>query len=246
MCEYLLVAWLDLNHPDEEFDEVSTETVGPLVTALSKFGAVAAYRLTSGGRTMANLGGRLARIDQGPTLRNPQFMMLLQLEEIEAMFGRGGARATLTQLVSDGGVVRDSYQALYTSASPTAGPEPLEDDSLGAVVQLGTFSMLDEEGEWELAEWYACTRLAAIPVMQGAYRARRLYSVCGATKFGVLYEFASLAMRKRHFEEAHETYALDDSHPTGRVVGRTVHAPWSPSIGERIIPPVREGAGSPG
>jgi hypothetical protein len=75
--------------------------------------------------------------------------------------------------------------------------------------------------------------------MPGCIGTRKLLGVAGWAKHGVLYEFESLEMRLKHFEEPHESLSLDSSHWSARITGNTVHTPGSPTIGTRIWPPVR-------
>ena len=41
-------------------------------------------------------------------------------------------------------------------------------------------------------------------------------------------------LRLKHFEQGHESLALDPSHWTNRITRASIHAPGSPFIGERI------------
>jgi hypothetical protein len=68
--------------------------------------------------------------------------------------------------------------------------------------------------------------------------ARKLLSVSGWAKHSILYEFTSLEGRMKDFEEGHEELALDPKQWTGRIARTTIHAPGSPTVGERIWPPV--------
>ncbi len=77
--------------------------------------------------------------------------------------------------------------------------------------------------------------MARIP---GVIATRKLVSVAGWAKHGILYEFTSLAARLEHFEVPHESLALDPKEWTGRVGSATIHTPGSPVIGPRIWPPV--------
>ncbi len=65
-----------------------------------------------------------------------------------------------------------------------------------------------------------------------------MVSVAGWAKYSVMYEFTSLQARMEGFELPHEALALDEKNWTGRVVRYTQHTPGSPTVGERIWPPV--------
>ena len=98
------------------------------------------------------------------------------------------------------------------------------------------------QDEFDVGAWYAQHRLPAMARMPGCIGARTMLSVAGWAKYSVLYEFTSLAARMEHFEQGHESLALDTKQWTGRVVRYTMHAPGSPTVAERIWPPVDETA----
>jgi hypothetical protein len=234
MNKYLYASWLGFG--DRLGQDITASTLLTNVGALEVFGPLAVYRLTGGGKTMADLGRRVARLELDPSLRNTQFVVLLELHTAKAALGSDGLRAALRHKVLDPLAVPVSFESLFIESEHTIGPEKLDSATFGEAIQFGTFSMKDVESEWAVADWYESLRLPAIGEMAGAHRARRLFSVCGEPKFGILYEFASLELRHQHFEGAHEKYALDESHPTGRIVTRTIHTPMSPSVGELIGP----------
>lgn len=233
MNKYLLVTWLRLDG-SAEAQGARFEVVDRLAN-LGRFGPTATYRLTGGGETMAELARRVARLDLDPALRECRFAVLTELDDVGTALGVHGARQAVTTVLEDLRAA-GSYQALFIESERTPGTEPIGDGTFGGAIQLGTFSMKDEEGDWAVADWYDSLRLPSIEEMPGTHRARRLFSVCGAPKFGILYEFTSLETRERYFERAHEKHALDNAHPTGKIVERTIHAPMSPSVGERIFP----------
>ena len=75
--------------------------------------------------------------------------------------------------------------------------------------------------------------------MPGSIATRKLVAASGWAKHAILYEFTSLEARLEHFEEPHEGLALDAKEWTGQIVRTTLHAPGSPSIAERLWPPVK-------
>ena len=74
--------------------------------------------------------------------------------------------------------------------------------------------------------------------MPGSIASRKLLCVAGWAKHAVMYEFTSLEARLANFEEPHESHALDPKEWTGRIVRYTIHTPGSPTVGQRIWPPV--------
>ena len=131
---------------------------------------------------------------------------------------------------------------LYQEVTYTAGPEAdqARKSGIGPAIQFGLFDVRSEDDEWEVNEWYRTRRLVSISTLPGAIRARRYVSVAGGpAKFGILYEFVSLAARIEHFEPMNSRdHDLDAPAPgpdgvvTPRLIAdRTAHPPMSPSVG---------------
>jgi hypothetical protein len=99
----------------------------------------------------------------------------------------------------------------------------------GPVVQFGTFNIDALEHETEMETWYARSRLPLVGRTPGAVGARKVVSIAGWAKHGIMYEFESL--------EAAAGIQADTSDWSRQVVDTLVHAPHSPSLGVRIWPP---------
>ena len=112
---------------------------------------------------------------------------------------------------------------------------------LGPCIQFGNFNC-DWRDEQDILAWYANWRMPAMCDLPGVIRARRLSSIAGWAKHGVLYEFSSLALRNEHFL-GHEDARPDAKAYSDRMVEKLVHAPASSTLALRLWPPVR-GAGS--
>jgi len=115
------------------------------------------------------------------------------------------------------------------------GPEAKRRDSgeaLSPCIQLGSFNpgSADEE---EILAWYAQWRLPSLSKLPGSVGMRKLVSVAGWAKHGVLYEFASLAARDEHFPD-HEAAHPEMAAWTDRFVRKLLHAPGSPNLAQRI------------
>lgn len=110
----------------------------------------------------------------------------------------------------------------------------------GPAIQMGSFRTAKLENEFDVGAWYAQYRLPAMARMPGCIAARVMLSVAGWAKYSVLYEFTSLEARLENFEKPHEALALDAQEWSGRVVRYTMHTPGSPTVGQRIWPPVAD------
>jgi hypothetical protein len=130
---------------------------------------------------------------------------------------------------------------IFTEEARADGPDARRREGryvLAPGIQLGNFnsgSYLDED---ELLAWYAQLRLPSFRTLPGGICIRKMASVSGWAKHGVLYEFTSLAARAQQFR-AHEAKNRKLAAWTHEVVAKLVHAPGSPAVAQRIWPPVR-------
>jgi hypothetical protein len=120
---------------------------------------------------------------------------------------------------------------------PEVGQRPT-DLQLSPCIQLGSFNAGKYQDEDGLMDWYAHCRMAAMGTLPGCLGVRKLVSVSGWAKHGVLYEFLSLKSRNDHFPN-HERANLEAKAWSDRVVPTLVHAPGSPNVACRIWPPVK-------
>jgi hypothetical protein len=105
-------------------------------------------------------------------------------------------------------------------------------------IQLGTFNTGSYKDEDELLAWYAEYRLPAMRMIPSSIGMRKLVSVSGWAKHGVLYEFTSLEARAKTFR-AHEAQDPATAAWSNEVITKLVHAPGSPNVAQRIWPPLR-------
>ena len=111
--------------------------------------------------------------------------------------------------------------------------------ALSPCIQLGTFQSGTGEGdEDDLLAWYAQCRLPAMTRLTGCVGVRKIVSVSGWAKHGVLYEFVSVAERNKYFPD-HEKGHPEDEAWTDRLVRKLLHAPGSPNVAERIASVVK-------
>ena len=130
---------------------------------------------------------------------------------------------------------------LFTEEARVNGPEAKRREgryTLAPGIQLGNFNSGSWKDEDELLSWYADLRLPNFKTMPSGIALRKLASVSGWAKHGVLYEFTSLEERAKNFR-AHEAKNKKHTQWTHDVVAKLVHAPGSPAVARRIWPPVK-------
>ncbi|PYR35135.1 MAG: hypothetical protein DMF90_14690 [Acidobacteria bacterium] len=87
--------------------------------------------------------------------------------------------------------------------------------------------------EVDILAWYAQLQMPNLSVAPGCIRTRRLASVSGWAKLGILYEFSSVDLRNKYFGKGGGA-----PHKWTSAVQELVHAPGSPTVARRIWPSV--------
>jgi len=129
---------------------------------------------------------------------------------------------------------------IFTDESDIGGPEAGKRDAkqaLSPCIQLGSFNAGSAD-EDEILDWYANWRLPSMNRLPGCVGIRKLVSVSGWAKHGVMYEFVSLAERNKHFPD-HEKASPEMDAWTDRLVRKLLHAPGSPCVAQRIFSAVK-------
>lgn len=108
----------------------------------------------------------------------------------------------------------------------------------GPCIQIGSYNC-ELSAEEEMLAWYTQWRMAAMRTLPGCIRTRKLASVAGWAKHGIIYEFDSVEIRNRHYP-LHEASRPDMKAWTKRMVLELSHAPGSANLAERIWPPAAD------
>ena len=104
-------------------------------------------------------------------------------------------------------------------------------EPLSPCIQLGSFNA-GEADEEEVLAWYAEWRFPSMQKLQGCVGIRKLVSIAGWAKHGVLYEFSSLEARNKYFPRHEDPFP--EKEWTDRFVRKLMHAPGSPNVVQRI------------
>jgi len=126
---------------------------------------------------------------------------------------------------------------VFTEESRADGPEANRRGGKltpSACIQIGTFNA--PGCEEELMSWYGDWRIPGLSKLPGCVGIRKLVSVIGWAKHGVLYEFASLQLRRENMPKLQTIY-VEESKWSDRFIPALLHAPQSPVVGLRIWPP---------
>lgn len=233
MIDVLHAAWL-VTDEGLSRDDVVDEYLR-LVADVEGVSSSAVYSVLGGGEKMNEVAATLARLDFSRLRSHRPVAVALSslsslkgLPELAKLFGTTGE--------VDPAIEASRYvaaQAVYKLAGAVDGPSAANAPAWAPAVQFGALNTESVASEWLLSDWYENVRFPECQLTGGAYRASRYVSICGPTKFAVLYEFESLAARLAHFE-GHEARGLDREHPSSRVRDVVVHLPGAPYIGELL------------
>lgn len=190
-------------------------------------------------------GGRLKHTNDAAVGTGNGYIMLFGAEDAHA-FARPTPRELHAELSKEDQkmlALRDKERVnIMTDEARADGLDSKQREAKAALspcIQLGTFQPGTHEGdEDDLLAWYARCRLPAMTRLAGCVGVRKIVSVSGWAKHGVLYEFVSLAERNRHFPD-HEKGHPEDEAWTDRLVRKLLHAPGSPNVAERIASVVK-------
>ncbi len=124
---------------------------------------------------------------------------------------------------------------IMTDEAQVDGPEAGQRQAgiaLSPCIQVMCFNA-NWKDEEELLAWYARGRMPAMSKLPGCVGTRKLVSVAGWAKHGVLYEFVSTEARNEHFP-GHEKSNPALEAWTRALVPRLIHAPGSPNVANRL------------
>jgi hypothetical protein len=248
MTQGIWAVWYDLSNDDtlrEEYLDWFHGTHLPGLLSRSGFAWAAHYRIVGGGARMDEIHDRLARPDDPDLGAGTQFLALVGATVPHVFFEPKvlDIEPELSPEASDMlALRRESRTCFFTEEAQITGPASgsrSDETAPAPAIQMGSFRTKTVADEFDLAAWYAQYRLPAMSRMPGCVATRKLVSLAGWAKHSILYEFTSLEARERHFQ-GHESLALDDTVWTSKIIGYTIHAPGSPSVGYRLWPEVTE------
>jgi hypothetical protein len=124
---------------------------------------------------------------------------------------------------------------IFAEASRVTGPgakDYKDGMTLAPCIQLGTYN-IDPRKEVDILAWYAQLQMPNMAAAPGCVRTRKLASVSGWAKMGILYEFASVELRGQTFGAGR---GGGGPHKWQGAVRELIHAPGSPNVARRLWP----------
>ena len=246
MDQAVWAIWYDLqDHTQTEYIEWLHKEYLPNLQMRPGFTWAAHYRSQGGGTDMEKVRNTFPKSRGMEGLgKGTQFLMLVGAAEPWALLSpsviheeraiTGKARQMLDMR-------QNTRSCIFSVFARVDGPEMNQrpiGTTPGPAIQMGSFRINELENEYDVGAWYAQHRLPAMARMPGCIGARVMLSIAGWAKYSVLYEFTSLETRLKYFEKPLESLMLDEQDWSGKIVRSTMHTPGSPTVAERIWPPV--------
>ena len=105
-------------------------------------------------------------------------------------------------------------------------------------IQLGNYQTHNQNDDMDLGLWYRQMKLPQVTRARGCIGARKLVSIVGWAKHGVLYEFTDMDPGEKDFERRFREAGMSERWPGRHVLKIVTHAPHGPLAGRRIWPPL--------
>lgn len=238
--------WYDLEENDRkgEFLAWMHGEYLPFLRAKTDYLWVAHYESDGGGAAIRHLRDKIMLRPQEDVGVGSQYLLLVGADTPRVFLNPStpdpaiGGTGPFDSML---GLRRGVRPSLFLEEVRVTGPAPRDPRyglTTAPAIQMGSLRMRTLEEEIDIGRWYEQLRLPEMARTPGCLAARKYVSIAGWAKHAILYEFATLADRMRHFEEAQEAKGMDPTHWTWRIARTTVHAPGSPTVGRRIWPPV--------
>ena len=173
--------------------------------------------------------------------RGSQYLLVTAAASPDVFFDPNVTAETDTETVARLAKRKEYRFGIFIEETRVSGPDwyrHLPGTGAPPAIQLGNYLTSTQKDDMDLALWYRTMKLPQVTRARGCIGARKLVSLVGWAKHGIMYEFESLEARTRQFEEPEESKIVDPKEWTGRIVRTTLHTPGSPVVGERIWPPV--------
>ena len=169
-----------------------------------------------------------------------QNVVLTAAASPEVFFGPGNPIDDLAAAHADKLAVRDNFRAaVFVEEQVINSPEQRTlPYGMGPppAMQLGNYNTDTPEDEIELARWYRAERFPRVAVSRGMIRGRKLLSIAGWPKHGVLWEFTDLPDGAFTFEPRFVEADRGENWLGRHVLEYVTHAPGSPHTGRRVWP----------
>ena len=171
-----------------------------------------------------------------------QNVVLIAAASPEVFFGPNNSVDALDEVNATKLSIRDNYRsAVFIEEQVINSPEQRAlPYGMGPppAMQLGNYNCGTPDDEIELARWYRSERFARVSVSRGMIRGRKMLSIAGCPKHGVLWEFTDLPEGEFTFEPRFIEADRNENWQGRHVLEYVTHSHQGPHAGRRIWPKV--------
>jgi hypothetical protein len=134
---------------------------------------------------------------------------------------------------------REHRFAIFVEETRVSGPDwyrHLPGSGAPPAIQFGNYQTRTQQDDIDLGYWYRQMKLPQVTRTRGCIGARKLVSVAGWAKHGILYEFMDMEPEEDNFEQRFRDAGLNERWQGRHVLEIVVHAPRGPHAGRRLWP----------
>ena len=186
--------------------------------------------------------GQPARVEtEDPTGRGSQYLLVIAAASPDIFFDPHHPDATAGETQTQLAKRKEHRSAVFIEETRVSGPDwyrHLPGSGAPPAIQLGNYQTRNEADDLDLAIWYRQMKLPQVTRARGCIGARKLVSVVGWPKHGILYEFMEMEEGENNFEQRFRDAGFNEQWTGRHVLEFVVHAPHGPHAGRRIWPTV--------
>lgn len=183
---------------------------------------------------------RVVTDDPGVPLGS-QYMLVTAAPSVDVFFDPHLADETDPNAKANLAKRREHRLAIFVEETRVSGPDwyrKLPGTGAPPAIQFGNYATRSQADDVDLENWYRRMRLPQVTRTRGCIGARKLVSVVGWAKHGILYEFMELDQDESNFEQRFYDAGLTERWTGRHVLEIVIHQPRGPHAGRRLWPPV--------
>jgi len=187
--------------------------------------------------------GYPARVDtDDPKVpRGSQYLLVTAAASPDVFFNPNVTADTDAETKAQLAKRREYRFGIFIEETRVSGPDwyrHLPGSGAPPAIQLGNYLTTTLTDDMDLSLWYRQMKLPQVTRARGCIGARKLVSIAGWAKHGILYEFMEMEADEENFEQRFRDAGLSERWTGRHVLKIVVHAPNGPHAGRRIWPPV--------
>jgi hypothetical protein len=182
----------------------------------------------------------IVETDDPDVARGSQYLLVIAAATPDVFFDANNPLSEDADAVRMLARRKQCRQAVFVEETRVNGPDwysHIPGSGAPPAIQLGNFRTSSESDDWELSVWYRQLKLPQVTRTRGCIGARKLISIVGWPKHGILYEFTGMDEGEPNFEKRMRDTGFDGNWQGRHVLGYAIHSPTGPHAGRRIWPP---------